>query len=232
MMSSEHSITLIMQLSNKPKAKKNRIKGAILMSGRGSNMKSLLSASLLNLIPVSFDLVITDRDTPALEYVRNNYGNKNIKFLKLNLKSMSVNRSYSSDIKENINLNSLENELHNQLTKYNIQIICLAGFMKILSANFVDKWKNRILNIHPSLLPAYKGLNTHKRVLENNEKWHGCSVHVVTKQLDSGAIICQKKIPVLKNESEASLASRVLQEEHSLYIKAVKKYLASNIYNL
>ena len=102
-------------------------------------------------------------------------------------------------------------------------MICLAGFMKILSGNFIKKFKGKILNIHPSLLPKYKGLNTHKRALSNKEKYSGCTVHFVNAKLDSGKIILQKKVKISKNETEASLAKKILVQEHKLYPKAILK---------
>ena len=104
-------------------------------------------------------------------------------------------------------------------------MICLAGFMKILGKNFIKKFKGTILNIHPSLLPKYKGLNTHQRVLDNKEKYSGCTVHFVNSKLDSGKIIIQKKIKILKNETKLSLAKKVLIQEHKLYPKAILKIL-------
>ena len=102
-------------------------------------------------------------------------------------------------------------------------MICLAGFMKVLSKSFIKMFKGKILNIHPSLLPKYKGLNTHKRVLNNNEKYSGCTVHFVNSRLDSGKIILQKKVKISKNETVASLAKKILAQEHKLYPKAILK---------
>ena len=102
-------------------------------------------------------------------------------------------------------------------------MICLAGFMKILSKNFIKKFKGKILNIHPSLLPKYKGLNTHKRVLKNKEKYSGCTVHFVNAILDSGKIIMQKKVKISRNETETSLAKKILAQEHKIYPKAIEK---------
>ena len=102
-------------------------------------------------------------------------------------------------------------------------MICLAGFMKILSKKFIKKFKGKILNIHPSLLPKYKGLNTHKRALKNNEKYSGCTVHFVNSRLDSGKIILQKKVKITKNETENSLSKKILVQEHKLYPKAILK---------
>ena len=115
------------------------------------------------------------------------------------------------------------------LKKKKIDLICLAGFMKILSKQFVSKYKERILNIHPSLLPKYKGLNTHKRVIKNKEKYTGCTVHIVNSKLDGGKKILQSRIKVFKNDNEKSLAKRLLKVENKLYPKAVKKFLDTNL---
>ena len=102
-------------------------------------------------------------------------------------------------------------------------MICLAGFMKILSKKFIKKFKGKILNIHPSLLPKYKGLNTHERVIKNNEKFSGCTVHLVNSNLDSGKIILQKKVRISKKDTTKSLKRKILKQEHILYPKAIKK---------
>ena len=114
-----------------------------------------------------------------------------------------------------------ETKLLKILRDKKIGLICLAGFMKILSKNFIKNFKGKILNIHPSLLPKYKGLNTHKRVLDNNEKYTGCTVHFVSQRLDSGKIIVQKKIKIKKNDTPKKIARRVLIEEHKLYPKGI-----------
>ena len=102
-------------------------------------------------------------------------------------------------------------------------MICLAGFMKILSRNFIKKFKGKIINIHPSLLPKYKGLNTHQRALDNNEKYSGCTVHFVNARLDSGKIILQKRVRIIKNETKKTLRKKILLQEHKLYPKAILK---------
>ena len=127
------------------------------------------------------------------------------------------------------NIIKAENKILFNLKNYNINLICLAGFMKILSKKIINKYKNRILNIHPSLLPKYKGLNTHKRVIKNNERFTGCTVHVVNSKLDSGKIILQKKIKILKKDNESSLSKRVLKIENLIYPKAIKKFIYSNL---
>ena len=123
------------------------------------------------------------------------------------------------------NKNIAEKKLLNLLSKRKIRFICLAGFMKILSNSFIKNFKGKIINIHPSLLPKYKGLNTHKRVLEKKEKYSGCTVHYVTSKLDSGKIILQKRVKIKKDESENSLKKRILKQEHLLYSRAIKLIL-------
>ena len=127
------------------------------------------------------------------------------------------------------NKNNAEDKILINLKNHNINFICLAGFMKILSKKIINIYKNRILNIHPSLLPRYKGLNTHKRVIKNKEKFTGCTVHLVNSKLDSGKIILQKKIKILKNDNEYSLSKRVLKIENLIYPKAIKKFINSNL---
>ena len=115
-----------------------------------------------------------------------------------------------------------------EIKKRRIKFLCLAGFMKVLSNNFIKNFGHKIINIHPSLLPKYKGLNTHKRVIKNKEKFTGCSVHLVNSKLDSGKIILQKKIRILKKDNEKTLAKRLLKTENLLYPKALKKFINSN----
>ena len=117
-----------------------------------------------------------------------------------------------------------EAEIQRELKNYKIELICLAGFMRVLSSNFVDCWKGKILNIHPSLLPNYKGLNTHKRVLENGEKLTGCTVHEVTPELDCGRILGQATVPVLPHDTVESIRLRVLEKEHLLYPRVLKQF--------
>ena len=117
-----------------------------------------------------------------------------------------------------------ETEIQRELKNYKIELICLAGFMRVLSSNFVDCWKGKILNIHPSLFPNYKGLNTHKRVLENGEKLTGCTVHEVTPELDCGRILGQATVPVLPNDTVESIRLRVLEKEHILYPRTLEQF--------
>ena len=182
----------------------DKTRTAVLISGTGSNLKSLIKFSRTSKSPISIDFVISNNSrAKGLNYA---------KIYKIKKKVFSFK-----------NKNLSEKNLLSILKINNIEMICLAGFMKILSENFIRKFKGKILNIHPSLLPKYKGLNTHKRVLKNREKYSGCTVHFVNARLDSGKIILQKKVKISKNETEASLAKKILAEEHKLYTKAILK---------
>ncbi len=130
--------------------------------------------------------------------------------------------------KKIINFNNpklFEKNLLIELKKKDIKIVCLAGFMKILSKNFIKRFTGKILNIHPSLLPKYKGLNTHLRAISNKELYSGCTVHFVNSKLDSGKIVLQKKVKILRKDTAKSLAARVLIQEHALYPKALNKII-------
>ena len=185
-----------------------KINTAVFISGRGSNLKSLIKHSMKKNSPVIIRLVISN----------------NLKAKGLIYAKKSKIKTYVTDYK---NVNISEKKLLEKLFKYKINLICLAGFMKILSGNFIKKFKKPILNIHPSLLPKYKGLNTHKKVINNKEKYSGSTVHLVSSKLDSGHIILQKKIKVSKFDNEKTLEKKILKIEHILYPKAIKKFLAS-----
>ena len=119
---------------------------------------------------------------------------------------------------------AFETEIQNRLIPYQIDIICLAGFMRVLTAGFTDHWSGRMLNIHPSLLPKYKGLNTHARAIEAGDKHAGCTVHEVTAELDDGPILGQISVPILSDDTPAELAARVLTQEHQLYPAVLKRF--------
>ena len=182
----------------------NRIRTAVFISGTGSNLKSLVKFSKTKISPISINFIVSNNSkAKGLNYAKKFKIKKKV----LNFKNKKLS----------------ENKLLSILKKNNIEIICLAGFMKILSKNFIKKFKGRILNIHPSLLPKYKGLNTHKKALKNKEKYSGCTVHFVNSRLDSGKIILQKKVKITKNETENSLSKKILAQEHKLYPKAILK---------
>ena len=180
-----------------------KIDTAIFISGSGSNLNSIIKNSLKKNFPIKISLVISNnKNAYGINYAKNN----KIKFKIINSKKMINFESKTLII----------------LKKNNIKLICLAGFMKILSDKFIKNFKYKILNIHPSLLPKYKGLNTHKRVLENKEKFSGCTVHYVTNKLDSGRVILQKKVRIIKIDNEKTLRKKILKIEHLLYPKGIK----------
>ena len=180
-----------------------KIKTAVFISGRGSNLKNLIKFSKTKKSPIIIDLVISNKKAFGLKYA-NQY--------KIKKKIISFKTNRIAEKKSLMVLN-----------KRNIEFICLAGFMKILSKNFIKKFKGRIVNIHPSYLPKYKGLNTSVRALRNNEKFSGCTVHHVSAKLDSGKIILQKKVKITRNETEISLDRKIIKEEHKLYPAAIRK---------
>ena len=181
---------------------------AVLISGRGSNLKSLIKYSNKKKSLIKIVLVIS-----------NNPSAKGIKIAaRSNIKNFTIKfktRSY------------FENRALNLLKKEKIDLICLAGFMKILSANFIKKISIPILNIHPSLLPRYKGLNTHYKAIKNGDNFSGATVHKVTQKLDSGKIILQKKIKISKKDDIKTLSKKVLNIEHEIYPKAIVKFLTN-----
>ena len=181
-----------------------KISTAVFISGRGSNLKNLIKFSLKKFSPIKIEFVFSNnKKAVGLKYAKA----KEINTLCYNNKKTPI----------------FENYLLKVLKKKKIRFICLAGFMKILSGNFLKKFKGKIINIHPSLLPKYRGLNTHSRVIKNKENYTGCTVHFVNSKLDSGKIILQKKIKIKKNENAKNLAKRVLLQEHKIYPKAIMK---------
>jgi len=173
----------------------------VLISGRGSNLLSIIKSCREKDFPAKVKLIVSNKPkAPGLKYAKQ---------YRIPFKVITKN---------------FENTLLKQLQKNQIDILCLAGFMKVLSKNFIDSFFNMILNIHPSLLPKYKGLNTHRRALKNKEKFSGCTVHRVDKKLDSGDIILQSKVKITKNETEASLENKILKKEWALYPRAIKQY--------
>ena len=169
-----------------------RLNTAIFISGTGSNLKNLFKFSLTKRSPIIVSFVVT-----------NNKDAKGITFSKKN--------NIESKIYKYLNKSKAEKKILKDLNKKKIDLICLAGFMKILSKSFIKKFKGKILNIHPSLLPKYKGLNTHKRAIENKDKFSGCTVHLVSSKLDSGKIILQKKVKINKNDNHITLKKKSIK---------------------
>jgi phosphoribosylglycinamide formyltransferase-1 len=181
-----------------------KIKTAVLISGTGSNLKNLIKFSKIKNSPISIDLIVSN--TPKA---------KGLKFSnQFNIKK------YVSSFK---NSKIAESKILDLLNKNNIKFICLAGFMIILSKNFIKKFSGKIVNMHPSLLPKYKGLDTHTKAIQNKDKIAGCTVHFVTAKLDSGKIILQKEVKISKKDTTISLAKKVLRQEHKLFPAAIKK---------
>mgnify|MGYP001185557928 FL=1 len=187
---------------------RNKINIAVFISGKGSNLKNLIKYSLKKNSKYTISLIISNNfKAKGLEYSRKFKIEKKI----FNYKSVK----------------SSEKIIIKKLKSRNIKIICLAGFMKILSRSFIKKFNNKIINIHPSLLPKYKGLNTHEKAIKNKDKYSGCTVHYVNSQLDSGKIIMQKKVKILKSDNSHTLSKRILKQEHIIYPKALASVLSS-----
>ena len=184
----------------------SKIKTAIFISGTGSNLKSLIKFSKLKKSPIIIKLIVSNNSkAKGLQYS---------KVYKIKKKVFDFKNTLS------------EKKVITELKKNNIDLICLAGFMKILSKSFISNFRGIILNIHPSLLPKYKGLNTHEKAIKNKDKYSGCTVHFVNSKLDSGKIINQKKVRINKLDTPKSLAKRVLIQEHKLYPAAIMKILS------
>ena len=182
----------------------NKIKTAVFISGTGSNLKSLIKFSKLKKSPISINLIVSnDSKSKGLQYG---------KIFKIKKKIFDFKKKHID-----------EKKILFELKKNRIDLICLAGFMKILSKTFINNFNGKILNIHPSLLPKFKGLNTHERAIRNQEKYSGCTVHFVNSKLDSGKIILQNKVRINKNETPKTLAKKILAKEHKLYPKAILK---------
>ena len=181
-----------------------KIKTAVFISGTGSNLKSLIKFAKIKKSPISIDLIVSNTN-----------------------KAQGLSFSHQFKIKKKVfnfqNIKVVEKKLLKFLEKEKIKFICLAGFMKILSKDFIKNFDGKIINIHPSLLPKYKGLNTHGRAINNKNKFAGCTVHYVTAKLDSGKIILQKKIKIAARDNPISLAKKVLKQEHKLYPAAIMK---------
>ena len=193
------------------KRKKNR-RLVIMVSGRGKNMESIVKSCQKKNWPIKIVGVIADNNCNAIKLAN---------YLKI--------ENWVVDRKKFDNSGDFDESLSTLLLKLDPTLIALAGFMHILSEKFCKKFDGKIVNIHPSILPNYKGLNTHKRVLESKEKIHGATVHAVNKHLDSGDILCQGIVPILKNDTEKLLANRVLEIETMIYPLAIAAILSSKV---
>ena len=179
---------------------------AVLISGRGTNLQALIDACVAPDFPAGIVVVASNvPDAAGLERAR-----------AAGIATRTV------DHREFADRQRFEDALHAVLTDSRVELVCLAGFMRILTASFVDRWRDRLINIHPSLLPSYKGLDTHRRVLEDGVRLTGCTVHFVRADMDDGPIIVQAAVPVLNGDDESRLAARVLTAEHRCFSLAVR----------
>jgi phosphoribosylglycinamide formyltransferase-1 len=184
-----------------------KVKVAVLISGRGSNMQSLVRASETPDFPAEIILVLSNKsDAPGLEFAKS----KGIKTAFINHKDFSSREDF-------------DKKMHEELEKFGAEIICLAGFMRLLSPWFVDKWFNRLINIHPSLLPEFKGADAVGDAIKAKAKKSGCTVHFVREEMDSGPIIKQAEVLVSENDTKETLAAKILQKEHEIYPQALKE---------
>ncbi len=185
----------------------NRKRVAVLISGRGSNMSALIEAAKAKDYPAEIVLVVSNRPDAAGLARANEAG---VATALIDQRQFGENRE------------AFERALDDELRKYRIDIVCLAGFMRLLTAWFIGRWSGRILNIHPALLPEFKGLNTHRRALEAGAKRHGATVHFVVEETDAGPVISQQSVPVLQGDTEEMLEARVLEIEHRIYPQALR----------
>ena len=183
-----------------------RLKVGVLVSGRGSNLQALIDACAAPAFPAKIALVISN--------VANAYALE--RAARARIPGMLIGHRDFADRA------AFDAALDAALRGAEIDLVCLAGFMRLLTAEFVQGWAGRMINVHPSLLPAFRGLDTHRRALAAGVKLHGCSVHFVTPGLDEGPIIAQAAVPVLADDDESSLAARVLEQEHRLYPLALR----------
>jgi formyltetrahydrofolate-dependent phosphoribosylglycinamide formyltransferase len=182
---------------------------AVLISGRGSNMTALIEAAKAPDFPARIVLVLSNKlDAKGLETAAAE-----------GIETVAMNHRDYADRE------AFERAMQAQIIARDVEIVCLAGFMRLLTPWFVGQWEGRILNIHPALLPSFKGLHTHERALEARVKIHGCTVHLVTPGMDEGPILAQAAVPVLENDTPDTLGARVLKEEHRIYPQALKSLI-------
>jgi phosphoribosylglycinamide formyltransferase-1 len=192
----------------------SRKRVAVLISGRGSNMAALIEAAKDKSYPAEITLVLSNRpDAGGLETAKTN----------------GIATEVVDHTKYGKDRASFDAAVQTVLVKYRIEIVCLAGFMRLLTAGFVDQWPERMINIHPALLPAFKGLDTHQRALDAGAKVHGATVHFVVPEMDAGPIIVQGAVAVRNDDTEQTLTNRVLAVEHRIYPFALKQLAEGRI---
>ena len=183
-----------------------RLKVAVLISGRGSNLRALIDACATKDFPAEIIAVVSNvANAAGLEHAR-----------KAGISTAVI------DHREFDSRQAFDTALDEALQEYGVRLICLAGFMRLLSEGFVNTWRDRVINIHPSLIPAFTGRNTHERVLKAGVRFTGCTVHFVRPEMDKGPIIIQAAVPVLRDDTEQTLAARGLNQEHRIYPQAIK----------
>ncbi len=190
-----------------------KLKIGVLISGRGSNLQALIDACAQPDFPAEIVIVISNKADA--------YGLERAKAAKIKTKVIN-HKEFEKRV-------DFDYEMHKQLEKAKVQLVCLAGFMRLLSPWFAKEWRDRLINIHPSLLPKHKGLDTHKAALAAGDQTHGCTVHFVRAELDAGPTILQAEVPVMPDDTEEILAARVLIEEHKIYPEAVKLYAEGRV---
>lgn len=186
----------------------SRLRLGILGSDRGSNFKAIVDNIKNNNLSAEISVVISDKQSAMLDYAK-----------KQGYKAVYINPKKFESTKE------FNQVIIRELQSLNIDLVILAGYMRILSKEVVQAFKNKIFNIHPSLLPSFKGLHPHRQALDAGVKYSGCTVHFVTENLDAGPIICQAIVPVEDNDTENSLSAKILKEEHALYSKAISMFI-------
>lgn len=190
-----------------------KLKLAVLISGGGTNLQALIDACSHPSYPAEIAVVVSNRPEA--------YG--------LERATSAGISAECVDHKDYETREDFEDILHDRLKDHDVELVCLAGFMRLLTATFVGRWKDRMINIHPSLLPSYKGLHTHARAIEDGVRFGGCTVHFVRPEMDDGPIIMQAAVPIDANETEDSLAKKVLTYEHTLYPEAVRLVAESKV---
>lgn len=190
-----------------------KLKLAVFISGRGSNLQAIVDACNNTNFPAEISLVLSNRpDAKGLDIAKI----ESIPYEIVDHKNFETREKF-------------EAEMQTRLQNYEIDLIVLAGFMRVLTPFFIDAWPQKIINIHPSLLPDYKGTNTHARVLADGKAETGCTVHYVVPDVDSGEIIAQSTVPVQPDDTPETLAARVLKEEHKLYPAAIKQIATQQV---
>ncbi|NVJ69564.1 MAG: phosphoribosylglycinamide formyltransferase [Alphaproteobacteria bacterium] len=183
-----------------------KLRLGVMISGSGTNLQALIDACAAADYPAQIQVVISNRpDVRGLD-----------RAAQADLTAITIDHKDFDD-KE-----SFEDAVHQCLSDHDVELVCLAGFMRLLTSTFVNRWRDRLINIHPSLLPSYKGLHTHARALEDGVRFHGCTIHYVRPEMDNGPIIMQAAIPIATDETEESLIAKTLTYEHKMYPAAVK----------